>query len=112
MKQLFEALRAARKIELLVIAAVLCALLLLYMGDGEGGAANEAEARMERVLSRIEGAGRVSVMISEGAGGEIVGAVVVAGGADDLHVSLELQRAVQTLTGLELEQIEVAKSER
>ena len=68
------------------------------------------EKRMERLLSSIEGAGRVSVMISQGTDGEIAGVVVAASGADDLRVMLELQRAVRTLTGLELDRIEIVKS--
>ena len=111
MKQLFEALKSARKIEILVILAVICAFLVLWMGGG--GTANRSdgeEARMERLLSSIEGAGKVSVMISQGRDGETEGVVVAAPGADDLRVMLELQRAVRTLTGLELERIEIVKS--
>lgn len=108
MKQLFEALKSARNMEILILIAMLCALFVMWMGgaaqpDGE-------EARMERLLSGIEGAGKVSVMIAQGSGGEIGGVVVVSSGADDIRVKLELQRVVRTLTGLELEKIEIVKS--
>ena len=49
-------------------------------------------------------------MISRNAEGEIGGVVVAASGADDLRAMLELQQAVRTLTGLELDRIEIVKS--
>ena len=64
----------------------------------------------QRLLSGIDGAGKVSVMIAQGSDGEIGGVVVVSSGADDIRVKLELQRVVRTLTGLELEKIEIVKS--
>lgn len=109
MKRLGELLRGARRIEFWIIAAAVCALLALAAGGTSSGSASEAEARMERVLSRIEGAGRVAVMLS-GDGDVPEGAVVVASGADDVRVMLELQRALRALTGLELERIEIVKS--
>ena len=111
MKQLMDALRGARKIEILVIAVMLCVLLVLGMGGGRetGSAADSEEARLERILSQIDGAGKVTVMLwREDAG--ISGCVVTSSGAGDVRVMLELQRAVRALTGLELEQIEIIKS--
>lgn len=110
MKQLFEALKSARRIEILIILAMICVLIVLWMGGDGANRSDGEEARMERLLSSIEGAGRVSVMISQGTDGGIAGVVVAASGADDLRVMLELQRAVRTLTGLELDRIEIVKS--
>lgn len=111
MKQWMDALKSARKIEILIIAAAICALLVLQMRSGPEPVANADEVRMERILSRIEGAGEVNVMIAADAQGAVQGVVVAASGADDVRVMLEIQRAVRTLTGLELEEIEVVKSE-
>lgn len=111
MKQWMDALKSARKIEILIIVAAICALLVLQMGTGTESVSNDDEARMERILSQIEGAGHVNVMIAANGQGEAQGVVVVASGADDVRVMLEIQRAVRTLTGLELEAIEVVKSE-
>ena len=108
MKQLCELLKGARRIEFWVAAAAVCALLALAMGSGDSGAESD-EARMQRILSRIEGAGQVTVMLS-GADGAVEGAVVAASGAGDARVVLELQRAVRALTGLDLEKIEIVKS--
>ena len=109
MKQLGELLKGARRIEFWIAAAAVCALLALALGGGTNTRADDVEARMERILSRIEGAGRVTVMLS-GVEGAPEGAVVAASGADSARVVLELQRAVQALTGLELGKIEIVKS--
>ena len=86
-----------------VAALAACALLLGHSGGGDA-----LEARMARVLSQVEGAGQVSVLLSRGPDGETVtGAVIVAQGADSVRVQLELQRAVRALLGLELDAIEV-----
>ena len=111
MKQLIEALKSARKLEICIAVAALAALLALSIGGGTGQQASEEELRMQRILSRIEGAGRVSVMLS-GDGMCCMGAVVASSGAEDISVMLQLQRAVRALTGLELEQIEIVKSGR
>lgn len=112
MERLRGLLRGARRIEFWIAAAAVCALLALAMGEfgAQGdGTATEAEARMERLLSRVDGAGRVTVMLS-GEEGAPTGAVVVADGAGDVRVALELQRSVRALTGLELERIEIVRS--
>ena len=75
MKQLCELLKGARRIEFWIAAAAVCALLALSLGSGDSGA-GDAEARMQRILSRIEGAGRVTVMLS-GEEGAIEGAVAI-----------------------------------
>lgn len=114
MKQLLNVLRSARKIEILVVIAMLCVLLVLSYGERGGGGAqpDSEEMRLKQILTQIEGAGRVSVMISRNQDDEIQGVVVAASGADDLRVMLEMQRAVKTLTNLELERIEILESKR
>jgi len=109
MKRLLQAFRSASRLELFVITAMVCVLLVLYL-NGEGGTESSgSETRMEKILSQVEGAGKVSVLVAED-GGEIRGAVVTAEGADDMRVYLELLRAVRTLTGLESSSIEIIKS--
>ena len=109
MKQLFETIRAARWLELTIVVGLICILLVLALGSGGESAASEEEARMQRILSKIDGAGRVSVMIARDDGGSCTGVVVVASGAEDVAVMLRLQRAVQALTDLELSQIEIVR---
>ena len=109
MKQLFETIKAARWLELAIAAGLVCVLIVLALGSGGGSASSDEEARMERILSKIEGAGRVSVMLARNYAGECTGAVVVASGAEDIEVMLRLQRAVHALTNLELSQIEIVR---
>lgn len=109
MKQLFGTLKAARWLELTIAAALVCILLVLSMGSGGNDAASDEEARMQRILSRIEGAGRVSVMIA-GEGEDCTGAVVVASGKRDVEVMLRLQSVVHALTNLDLDRIEIIMS--
>lgn len=112
MKQLMQALRGAKRIEILVIIAMLCTLLVLGMNSVDTETpVDTPEARLERILSEIEGAGRVKVMLTYD-GDAVQGCVAAAEGADEIAVVLKLQRAVQTLTNLELNRIEIVKSKR
>jgi len=108
-KQLMEALKSARRLEVCIAVAAIAVLLVLSLGGEAVPEESEAELRMQRILSEIEGAGRVSVMLSESES-ICTGAVIASSGADDISVMLQLQRAVRALTGLELEQIEIVKS--
>lgn len=93
------------------LAAALIAALLLWAfagGTGQSGDASQEERRIAEVLGAIEGAGRVEVALFFGqdanafgaAGSAPTGAVVVAQGAGDMAVRLQLIRAVRTLLGL------------
>lgn len=95
------------------------------VSTGEGAAyASQLEARLGEVLSQMEGAGHVEVVIqyaqeADGAsatwtGGAqqentagAVAVIVVAEGADDVQVRLQLARAVETLLQLDAEAVEV-----
>ncbi len=115
-RQAVQRLRGARHIEWVLLAVALSALFLLTAGTG-GGEADSAslERRMERVLSLVEGAGEVRVLVHSPEAAEAFasgaerasGVLVVAEGAGSLKVSMALQRAVQALLGVEAEQIEV-----
>ena len=105
-----DKLRGARRAELFAALALLALFALLLMGkDGAGGGPGktELEARMERILSGIDGAGRVSVMVTEDADGRVAGALVVAEGLEDARTYLNLQSAVAKLLELELDRIEI-----
>ena len=115
-RQAMDRLRGARHIEWVLLAAVLAALLLVT-ADAPGADVYEStslERRMENVLSCIEGAGRVRVLVHSADAaafasqdGQAAGVLVVAEGAGNLKVNMELQRAVQALLGVEAEQIEI-----
>ena len=108
-----ERLRGARHMEWVLLAILLAALLMTADGPDEAERATSLEKRMESVLSCIAGAGEVRVLVCSGDGGQLYGlpgeggVLVVAQGASDLKVSMELQRAVQALLDVDAEQIEI-----
>lgn len=122
MSKLLSALRGARKIEWILLMAAVAVVVLLISRDGTLIAPvetkTELEARIESVLSMVENAGTVRVLVNEEliapaafSSGQTApvakGVVIVAEGAEDMRVSMELARAVKTLLNIELEQIEV-----
>lgn len=100
-----------RKDGWLYLALVGCILLCLILGMTEGSSTQTAEeARLARVLSAMAGAGDVEVAVFYQEEAALpCGAVVVAQGADDVSVRLQLTRAVCTLLGLEASQVDVFK---
>ena len=108
-----ERLRGARGLEwLLLLVAVCVAALALTRGGGDTAAQpTELEARLERVLSAVEGAGEVRAMVAE-EGGTVAGVVIVAAGAEDVGVRLSLMQAARALLDVELDQIEVIQMRR
>ena len=126
MPKLIELARALRKNQWLLLAALaaLCILVLALGGRKTETSApsTELEARLERVLSAIEGTGKVRVMIREESRAEISafapqqepsaeGVVIVCEGADDLRVRLALEQAAQALLGVPCSRIQVVKME-
>lgn len=111
-RAILSALRGVKRAEWIILIALAAIFALIWASgalDGGAPGATQIESRVASVLSRVEGAGRVQVLIGEGEG---AGVLVVAEGADDLRVALELARAVQALLGVENSRIEVLKMER
>lgn len=112
-RRALDRLRGVKHIGWVLLAASLAALVLA--GGGETGlntGATGLERRMESVLSCVEGAGRVRVLVNGGGQEETPrsgqgGVVVVAEGAGELRVRMELERAVTALLGVESSQIEI-----
>ena len=122
MDNLWPALKGAKRMGWIAVAAVAAAALIVLMGQMETQADRTAlEARMEAVLSTVRGAGRVRVLVAEEESAQAFapsdgqaaarGVVIVADGADDLRVALELSAAAQALLGVEAEKIQVLKME-
>lgn len=94
----------------LLLALAGCILLCLMLGlmETPSSTQTEEEARLSRVLSAMAGAGEVEVAVFYQEEDALpCGAVVVAQGADDVSVRLQLTRAVCTLLGLEASQVDV-----
>lgn len=101
-----------RKDGWLLLALAASALMCLMLGAAESTAPvqTDEEARLSRVLSAMAGAGSVEVAVFyQDETADPCGAVIVAQGADDVGVRLQLTRAVCTLLGLEASQVDVFK---
>lgn len=105
MRALFERLRAARHVELGLLVAALAVLGLMFYNAGGADESTELERRLERLLRQIDGAGHVSAMVAQDADGAVTGAVIVADGLDDARTLIDLQSAVKTLLGVELDRV-------
>ena len=107
-KGLWERLRGARGIEILLALALLALLALaLPRTGGNNAGATALETRLERILSGIEGAGNVRAMVTEDVDGRTSGAVIVADGLKDVSTYLKLQAAATTLLELDASRVEI-----
>ncbi len=109
-KQAFSVFKDMRPRDWLLLALAAICLMLLFTSETDGGGATDTEARMERVLEKIDGAGDVRVMVTETDGG-YSGVLVVCEGARDLAVRLTVQNAVHTLLGIDNQKINVVPME-
>ena len=99
----------------LVAVCCLAAYLVSFLPGAPQSGMTEEESRISRTLSAIAGAGETRVTIyyaqeasAFGSGGKApVGAVVVAAGAGEIDVRLNLLRAAETLLGLPPERVDV-----
>ena len=125
LKALFPRLRGVRGLEWLAATVALALLGLALLNGGATRSAEvrtDLETRLEDVLSRVEGAGRVRVLIAErqeigemqaGADeGGVGGVLVVAEGAGDVRVRLLLSNAVRSVLNVELKNIEIIEMRR
>lgn len=122
MKELLAGLKKIKGVQALVLLMFLCVLGALALGDMDDTQVQKTalEARLESVLSKIQGAGQVSVVIytasetsafSSAASSAPCGAVIVAQGAGDISVRLRLLSATQTLLSLPASSISVYEME-
>ena len=123
MGNFWAALKGAKRMEWIILLAIGAALILLLSSrtTAPEGQQTALEARMEAVLSAVRGAGRVRVLVSAGEDDSqafaqqdpksVRGVVIVADGADDIRVALELSGAAQALLGVDADKIQVLKME-
>lgn len=106
---MWERLRGARGVEILAALALIALLaLLLHSSGGQPTAQKtELEARLERTLSGVDGAGEVRAMIAQDANGNVTGALIVSDGLEDVAAYLNLQSAVMTLLELDASRVEI-----
>ena len=106
MSRLLQVLRRDGWVVLLLLLCVICCLL----SSGTGGnQASGDEARLNAILSAMEGAGRVRTSVFTDSDGAATGMVIMASGAEDITVELRLRRAAMTLLQLDADRIAVYK---
>ena len=115
-KGLKEKIHGARRLEWLLLLVAVCVFALLFLSTNREAAPNSAqptelEARLERVLSAVDGAGEVRAMVTE-RDGAVLGVVIVAEGANEVRVRLSLAQAARALLDTELSRIEVIEMRR
>lgn len=89
--------------------ALLC-LLFMYSQKEDDPVKTDMEARMERLLSKAEGAGKTSVMINE-EDGKVTGVLIVSEGAENISVRLRIQEAARALLNVDNERVHVIPME-
>ena len=90
------------------LALAVCVVLIWGGGGTKSEGAEDVESRLEEALGFIDGAGKTKVMLTYSEDGEtVIGAIVIAEGARDIAVRLDLQRAAMTALGLSLSEVEV-----
>lgn len=103
-------LRGMRCVELfaaLTVAALLALMALNATGNDGGNGKTALERRLEHALKRIDGVGRITVMVTEDGEGNAEGVLVVAEGLEDAGPYLCLQRAVVALLDVEPARVEI-----
>lgn len=104
---------------ILLLSLFALACLFLPGTSSTAGGMTQEETRISATLSRIAGAGetRVSIYYAQapsafGASSQTpIGAVIVAQGAGDIGVKIQLIRAAETLLGLSPNSVEVFSME-
>ena len=121
-KRLKRDFSSLSKRDILVCVVVIAVVILLCFNKNQSASTqtpNEAstastsqttllEQRLASTLSKIEGAGMVSVFINtKDDTNDIIGAVILSHGADTPHIRVQLQLATQTALGIEASRIKI-----
>lgn len=133
----FNNIKKIKKPELILAVIVIAVVIIAYILYSSGNILNttsqntsstDTESRLEEILSNINGVGKVKVMIyyentlnnsedssisfnssyfSSSKNYEIKGVLVVAEGADNMDVKVQILRAVETLLSINADCIEI-----
>ena len=109
-----DALRGARHLRLYAVVALVGILGILWLngvGAPSGPEKTPLEARLERLLGQIDGAGKVSAMVVQDEQGGVTGAVIVVDRIRDMRTYLKLQTSVQALLDVGLDRIRIIPGE-
>ena len=112
---LFQKLKNIKHIEIVIAVIFAVIILLIYLSSvgstkstSTTNGQTELEIRLCGILEDLEGVGKVSVMINYlDEKQTMAGVVVVASGASDVAVRLQILRAVETVLNLPTTNIEI-----
>lgn len=110
--KLFQKLKSIKHIEIIIAVIFAVIVLLIYLSSinpvkrTQSSASTNLETRLESILSDIEGAGNVSVLINN-TDNQIDGVIIVASGADNVFVKMNILKAVETVLKIPTAQIEI-----
>ena len=116
-------LKKIKNIEFILCLFIIAIALLLYSGltkqsktdtpvsSVTSASQSSDEARLSEILSSIDGAGEVNVMITQ-MDGKISGVLVVASGAKDLSIRLKLLEATKVALNVNADIVSVYASNK
>lgn len=110
--KLFQRFKSIKHIEIIIAVIFAVIVLLIYLSSvnpvqkTQSSVGTNLETRLESILSDIEGAGNVSVLINN-TDNQIDGVIIVASGADDVFVKMNILKAVETVLKIPTAQIEI-----
>lgn len=112
---LFQKLKNIKHIEIVIAVIFAVVILLIYLSSvgsskstSTTNGQTDLEIRLCGILEDLEGVGKVSVMINYlDEKQTMAGVVVVASGANDVSVKLQILRAVETVLNLPTTNIEI-----
>ena len=112
MKQWLDAFRSMGKAQKLALFLGCCLMMLFCVGNRSAqDVFTDEERRLAEIIAEMDGVRKATVMVSYDANGQREGAVVALRSKMNIRTMLEIERAIQTLTGLPLDQIEVVNTE-
>jgi hypothetical protein len=100
---IWQKLKNIKHIEIVIAVIFAIVIFLIYLSSlgstssFKNTQATDFETRLSSILQDIDGAGNVSVFVNTGQDNKIVGIIVVASGANQVRVKLDIMRAIQTV---------------
>ena len=98
-----QKLKNIKHIEIIIATIFGIIIFLIYLSSIgsnsllKSSQGTDFEKRLSSILQDIDGAGNVSVFVNVGEDEKVIGVIVVASGANEVRVKLDMMRAIQTV---------------
>lgn len=109
----FEKIKNIKHFEIIIAVIFGIIIFLIYLSSTNSTQNNtqstqtEFETRLSSILDDIEGAGKVSVFVNTNENDVVTGIIVVASGASQIKVKLDMLKAIQTVLSVPTANIEI-----